>query len=361
MRVGLTYGLGPKDAEGGYEFALAQIDEADRLGLDFALFEEHHGARGCPAVGSLVTAAAARTTAIRVGSANRQLILEYPTNVAEDYAVADLISRGRVVLGVSPGERRADFDAAGVSWDEREERFREAVEIVRMQWTQSAVQYIGKHYQFPLEADGAPGWRRQPHDPPSVDQWRRGQAKPDYLATLPRPVQWPHPPIWVTGWRRDTIEWAATKGLGFLCSSLETDDEVCTKADWYGDALEGAGRDRSEVEVGLTREVFLADSTEEARERALPALRDHVAALRSEATDEQQDLEIMGGLDEEALLDRCFLVGSPTDVLERVKALQADAGVTHLACRVWLPGRDHFETLECIRLLASELHTRLVA
>ncbi len=39
MRVGLTYGLGPKDAEGGYEFALAQIDEADRLGLDFALFD----------------------------------------------------------------------------------------------------------------------------------------------------------------------------------------------------------------------------------------------------------------------------------------------------------------------------------
>ncbi|MCZ7530173.1 MAG: LLM class flavin-dependent oxidoreductase [Acidimicrobiia bacterium] len=361
MRLGLLCGLGPESANDGYESALGQIDEADRLGLDFVLFEEHHGARGCPAVGSLVTAAAARTSAIRVGAANRQLTLEYPTNVAEDFAVADIISRGRVVLGVSPGERKAEFDAAGVSWDDREESFREAVELVRTLWTQGAVQYVGEHYQFPLEVEGQPGWRRQPYTPPFVDQWRRGQAKPDYLPMLPRPVQWPHPPIWVTGWKRDTIEWAATRGLGFRCSSLETDDEVRTKIGWYSDALEAAGRDRTEVDVALTREVFLAADGDEARERALPALRDHVAAIRAEAIDEQADLAIMSDLDEQALLDRCFLVGTPFDVLDRIKSLQADSGVTHLACRVWLPGREHFETLECIRLLASQLHTRLVA
>ncbi len=111
----------------------------------------------------------------------------------------------------------------------------------------------------------------------------------------------------------------------------------------------------------LTREVFLAADGDEARERALPALRDHVAAIRAETIDEQADLAIMGDIDEQALLDRCFLVGTPFDVLDRIKSLQADSGVTHLACRVWLPGREHFETLECIRLLASQLHTRLVA
>ncbi len=361
MRVGLLYGLGPRDAEGGYETALSQIDEADRLGLDFVLFEEHHGQRGCPAVGSLVAAAASRTSAIRVGSANRQLALEYPTNVAEDFAIADLISRGRVVFGVSPGERKADFDAAGVAWDEREERFREAVEIVRMLWTQGGAQYIGEHYQFPLEAHGEPGWRREPFEAPFVDQWRRGQSKPDFLAMLPRPVQWPHPPIWATGWRRGTIEWAASRGLGLLCSPLETDDEVKTKVGWYGDALEACGRDRTEVDVCVARELYLAADGEEARERALPAMRDHLAAVRAEANEDQAGLAAIDGLDDRALLDRCFLVGTPTEVVERVKALQADAGVTHLACRVWLPGRDQFEALDCIRLLASQVHARLVA
>ncbi len=360
MRVGLLYGLGPTEAAEHYQTALTQIEEADRLGLDFVLFEEHHGDRGCPAVVPLITAAASRTSAIRVGAANRQLSLEYPTNVAEDFAVADVISRGRVVLGVSPGERKADFDAAGVDWDEREARFREAVEIVRLLFTQSGVQYVGEHYQFPHEAAGEPGWRREPFEPPFVDQWRRGQARPDFLAMLPRPVQWPHPPIWATGWRRETIEWAATRGLGFLCSSLETEDEVATKVGWYGDSLEACGRDRSEVDVGLARNIFLAADGDEARDRALPALREHVAAVRAEMTQEQADLDIMDGLDEQALLDSCFLVGSATEVVDRVKALQADLGITHLACRVWLPGREHIETLECIRLLASELHTRLV-
>ena len=358
MRLGLLYGLGPAD---DYAQALTQIEEADRLGFDFALFEEHHGDRGCPAVGSLVTAAAARTSAIRVGAANRQLTLEHPVNVAEDFSVADIISRGRVILGVSPGERPTDFAAAGIPWDQREQRFREAVELVRTLWTQGGVQFVGEHYTFPLGVEGPAGWRREPYTPPFLDQWRRGQTRPDYLPLLPRPVQWPHPPIWVTGWRRDTIEWAASRGLGFMCSSLETDTEVRARLGWYGEALAQAGRDANEVCVALARDVFIAADGDEARELALPALRRQLDAVRAEATDEQADLACMNGLDEATLLEQCWLVGSASEVLDRVKALQADSGLTHLACRVWLPGRVHSDVIESIRLLASQLHTRLVA
>ena len=363
MRVGLLYALGPDTfaAGGSYQEALVQIEEADRLALDSVLFEEHHGARGCPAVGSLAAAAAARTKAIRVGTANRQLTLEYPANVAEDFAVADIISRGRVILGVSPGERPEEFRAAGVPWETREARFREAVEIVRTLWTQSNVQFIGEHYRFPLGVDGESGWRREPFAPPFVDQWRRGQVIPEYLPMLPRPVQLPHPPIWVNGFRRDTIEWAASRGLGYLCSSLETDDEVRVKAGWYHDALEAAGRDRNEVEIALARELFLAEDGAAAREIALPSLRRHVEALRAEAGEDRSDLAIMKGLDEASLLETCFLVGSPLEVLDRLKALQADVGVGHLLCRVHLPGRKRLDVINCIRLLASQLHTRMVA
>ncbi len=89
MRIGLLYSLGPDDS---YDIALEQIVEADKLGLNSVLFEEHHGDLGCPSVMPLIAAAAARTKSIRVGSANRQLCLENPINGAEDFSIIDQIT-----------------------------------------------------------------------------------------------------------------------------------------------------------------------------------------------------------------------------------------------------------------------------
>lgn len=363
MRVGLLYNLGPDDfAHGfGYDEALAQIELADSLGIDHVLFGEHHGARGCPAAGPLATAAAAHTSSIRVGVANRQIALGYPVNTAEDFAVADIISRGRLVLGVSPGERPADFAAAGVDWDERHGRFREAVALLRTLWSQGPVQHVGEYYEFPLGVGGAPGWRREPYEAPFRDQWRRGQVRPEHLALLPRPVQLPHPPIWVNATDRGTVEWAAACGLGLLVSSLETDDEVRTKLGYYDAALAAAGRDRSEVDVALARETLLGADGDAARATALPQLRELVAAIRAEQNDDQADLAIMGDVDVDELVETCFLVGTPHEVLDRVLSLRADCGIGHLLCRMHLPGRSYFDTTDGIRLLASELATRLVA
>jgi len=363
MRIGLLYALGPETfATGGtYAQALAQIEEADRLALEHVLFEEHHGARGCPAPASLAAAAATRTRAIRVGSYCRQLTLEYPINGAEDFAMLDIISRGRAIFGTTPGLREEDFRAAGVPWAQREQRFREALELVRTAWTQANVQFVGEHYQFPLGAEGGSGWRREPFTAPFVDQWRRGQVRPQHLPLLPQAVQLPHPPMWVTAWTRDTIEWAAARGYGLLVSSLETDAEARAKIGWYVEALARCGRDPNQVDVALAREVFLAEDAQRARELALPSLRRQVQALRDEAFEDQADLALVRGASEEELLESCFLVGTALDCIPRLKALQAEAGVNHLLCRVYLPGRDYFDVQACIRLLASQLHTRMLA
>lgn len=363
MRVGLLYSIGPDDfaAGFGYDEALAQIALADSLGIDHVLFGEHHGTRGTPAVGPLVTAAAARTSAIRVGVANRQLALAHPVNTVEDFTVADIVSRGRLIMGVSPGERPVDFAAAGVAWSERHGRFREAVGLMRALWTQGPVQVTGEFYNFPLGVEAEPGWRREPYEPPFRDQWRRGQLIPEYLPMLPRPVQLPHPPVWVNAWDRDTIEWAAAHGLGLLISSLETDAEVSTKVGWYDAALAAAGRDRCEVDVALARETFLGADGGAARETALPQLRSLVDAVRRDCSDDQRGLAIMGGADADALVDDCFVVGTAHEVLDRLLSLRAECGIGHLLCRVHLPGRSYFDTTECIRLLAGQLATRLVA
>lgn len=358
MRLGLLYSLGP---DCSYHDALAQVAEADRLGFDSALFEEHHGALGAPEVAPLAAAAAAATRSIRVGPANRQLALDFPVNSAEDYALVDIVSRGRLIMGVSAGERAGEFAAAGVPWEQREARFREATDLVRTVWSQSNVQYIGEHYVFPLHAKGEPGWRREPGDRKFVDQWRRGQTEAEYLPVLPRPMQLPHPPLWVNATSRAVTEWAALRGYSLLVSSLETEDEVKTKVGWYDAALAKAGRDRCEVEVALARELFLAIDGKVAREKALPGLRARIDALRAEGREDHKDLAVIRGMDDEALLAGCALYGSHDEVLGRLLRLKGDVGINHLLCRMYLPGREHLDVIESIRVTASQLHTRLVA
>lgn len=371
MRIGLLYGLGPDaiDAMGGsYRPALEQIEEADRLGLDSVLFEEHHGARGCPTPGALAGAAAARTRTIRVGSLDRQPVLEFPVGVAEDWAVLDNLSRGRAILGVSPGERPGELRAAGVPWDEREGRFREAVDLIRTSWTQTTFQFTGEHYQFPLGASGPPGFRREPADawvsPDAgfVEQWRRGRVSPEFLSVTPRPVQLPHPPIWVTACRRETIEWAAGRGLPYVAPAFLTEDEVRNSIDWYREALEAAGRRPEEVDVVVAREAFVTDDVERTRESVLPLLARHLASMRAEASEEHAELTLFReDLDEAKLLDTCLLVASPAEVADRLRELRSGCGVTHALCRVFLPGRAHLDAIESIRLLAGAVKPRLAA
>jgi alkanesulfonate monooxygenase SsuD/methylene tetrahydromethanopterin reductase-like flavin-dependent oxidoreductase (luciferase family) len=143
-------------------------------------------------------------------------------------------------------------------------------------------------------------------------------------------------------------------------STLATDAEVRSQVGWYTDALASAGRDLSEVDVVVAREVFLAETGERARERALSSLRTHLDAVRSEGSDDATGLGALRASESE-LLDSCFLVGSPAEVLDRLKSMQADLGMTHLVARVFLPGRAHVDVLDSIRLLASEIATRLLA
>lgn len=361
MRVGLLYAPGPAEAAEGYRSILAQIEEADRNAIDSVLFEESHHPGGLAVACPLVCAAAVRTSAIRVGVANRTPTLEYPVHLAEDYAVADLVSRGRVVVGLSPGEEPEAFRACGVPWEERESRFWEAVEIIRGAWTQDSFQFVGEHYRFPLSAEGPPGRRREPFTGEYLDQWRRGQYVPQFLPVLPKPWQVPHPPLWVTGVGTDTVEAAARRGLSFMAPSWLTDAEVRDLAERYHAALEAAGRSAVEVEFAVAREVFLAAEGDEARALALPALRAHVERLRATATEETAAFSLMAGTDESELLDSCFLVGSQAEVIPRLKTLQADCGMTHLVARVWRQGQDHLSTMEAIRLLSAQVTVRLLA
>jgi alkanesulfonate monooxygenase SsuD/methylene tetrahydromethanopterin reductase-like flavin-dependent oxidoreductase (luciferase family) len=148
--------------------ALEQIELADRLGLDEVWLGEHRFSRHGLLSGffSFAGAVVARTQKVRIGTAVVVLPLHNPILVAEEIAMLDVLSGGRMEIGIGSGYQRQEFDGLGIDMNESRARFREATEVLRKAWTEETLTF---HGQF---------------------------THVDNLWVLPKPIQKPHPPLW---------------------------------------------------------------------------------------------------------------------------------------------------------------------
>jgi alkanesulfonate monooxygenase SsuD/methylene tetrahydromethanopterin reductase-like flavin-dependent oxidoreductase (luciferase family) len=175
-----------------YAEHLAAWEELDRLGYDGVGFNEHHtspyGLMNSPNL--LAAAAAQRTKNLKLLIYGNLLPLHEPLRLAEELAMLDCLSNGRIVSGFARGIPR-EYNVYNVPQKDSRARFEEAWEIIRRAWTEEVFSFEGQFWSY--------------HD----------------VAIWPRPVQQPHPPVWipVTG-SKETIDWAArhnmpiTPGLG---------------------------------------------------------------------------------------------------------------------------------------------------
>ena len=219
MRFGLFYELQlPKpwgeDAEHQLvQEAIEQVELGDRLGLDYAWAVEHHFLdeySHCSASDVFLTALAARTEQIRVGFGIRQVIPDYnpPARTAETVAMLDLVSSGRVELGIGESATRMELRGFGISAREKRELALEAAEqIANMMVMDPYPGYEGKGFSMPCRN------------------------------VLPKPHQKPHPPMWMACTNRSTIETAARNGLGALAFSFLDPDEARHWARIYYDII----------------------------------------------------------------------------------------------------------------------------
>ena len=126
---------------------IAEAQLAEASGFDSCFFGEHHqdhdGFLPSPLI--VATAVAARTQRLRVGTSVILLPLHHPVHVAEDAITLDLVSRGRLILGVGIGYQPADFRAFSVPMEHRMGLFEESVEILRLCWAGETFSYRGKH------------------------------------------------------------------------------------------------------------------------------------------------------------------------------------------------------------------------
>jgi len=215
MRFGVFYELQlPKPWDEGAEHrliheAIEQVQLADRIGIDHAWAVEHHFLEEyshCSASEVFLTALAAKTEQIRIGFGIRQVIPYYnhPSRTAEAVAMLDLISDGRVEFGIGEGATRLELHGYGVPAKRKQAlAFEAAEQIANMMVMEPYPGYDGEGFSMPCRN------------------------------VIPKPMQKPHPPMWLACTNRKTIETAARNGLGALAFTFVDPDEAKTWADAY--------------------------------------------------------------------------------------------------------------------------------
>src|SRR5215831_2736428 len=201
MQFGLLYEMEtprPWHARSEYNIyweALAQIELADRVGFDYVWEVEHHFLEEyshSPAPEVFYGAVTQRTKTIRIAHGVRLLPFQFnhPIKIAEQAAVLDIMSNGRMDLGTGRSTTAQELDGFGVDYDRTRQEVREALEIIVKAWTEEILEYNGKLM----------------HIPP-----RR---------VVPKPIQQPHPPMWMACVAPDSYQIAGDRGLGVLGFSL---------------------------------------------------------------------------------------------------------------------------------------------
>ena len=172
-----------------FQQILEQVQLAEELGWEGFWFTEHHfipygGLIANPAV--MMAAAAARTSRIRLGSSISILPLRHPVQTAEDYAMVDVASGGRLEFGIGRGNTLEDYTVYGIPVEESRGRFEEATDVILAAWTRERFGHKGTFWDLPD------------------------------VALYPKPIQRPHPPIWVAGTSEETLHWAGQRGYNVM-------------------------------------------------------------------------------------------------------------------------------------------------
>ncbi len=235
-----------------YERALQRIEIMDRGGYDAVWITEHHfnDYSVCPSIPVMGAYAAARTKTLHIATGVTLAAFYHPLRLAEEVALLDILSGGRVYWGAGRGFDPKEFRTFGMTPEESYPRFREAVEIVLSAWRNQRVTYHGKYFSI------------------------------ENIELLPKPLQQPHPPMWVAAYSPPAIEWAAQQGYSIMLDPHSPPSVIGEKMEtWrrllvqHGHSLEGRVIPTVRlVAIGRTE----AEATEVAREGSKFMLRTYI-------------------------------------------------------------------------------------
>ncbi len=252
------------------------------------------------------------------------LPLHNPVDIAENVATMDAICDGRFIFGIGLGYRDEEYAAFGVGPGERVGRMREALDLIKLLWTEEEVEFNGKYYRTP-------------------------RIKP---AT--RPVQKPHPPIWVAANNDGAIRRAARWGYPWLINPHATVPVVAGQFRDYRETLARAGHPPPQA-LPMMRELYVAEDRETAYLESQPYLESKYAAYASWGQDKALPGNESFSVPYQDLARDRFLLGAPDDVAQEMLRYRDELGVNYLIFRMQWPGMGLDQTLRQIELLGREV------
>ena len=307
-----------------YSETLDQAAYAEELGFSSVWLSEHHfSAEGyLPSLAAVLGALAMRTSRVRLGTAVLLAPLHHPLRLAEDLAVVDQLSGGRLDVGIAPGYKPDEFAVLGVPKGERGARTDETIEILKLAWGGERFSFAGKHFTF------------------------------DDVIVAPPPVQPGGPPIWVGGSSLAAARRAARYGLCFMPDS--------------GAGLEVYDAYRSAVavppRVATNRVLFAAESREKAWEICGPHFLYQFNAYRqwfSAAGDDDSHGDEL--TDPSVLNPDHYFVGTPDDILAAITASRDRLGYEELVFWARPPGLPVEAATRSLELIARHVLPALAA
>ncbi len=317
MQFGLFGGARTKRGDDGgdshaYGEFITYVTEAERLGFRSIFLVEHHftGVGQLSASLTLLAYLAAATRTIRLGTAVIVLPWHNPVLLAEQAATVDLLSGGRLDFGVGKGYRAPEFAGFHIAMDEATERFDEAIEVIRKAWNSPGrFSHHGKRWRF------------------------------DDIVVEPRPLQNPHPPLWLAAGSPDSIRRAAREGYNLLLDQLGSVDLTIQRVALFREECRRIGRAYDPAMIGVTRALQIVRSE---------ADRQAAYETRARVVDRIGDLARGGGTFAPPEQDDAPLLGTPAEIVARIRKLQA-GGVENILLV------DPAANVASLRLFAGEI------
>lgn len=301
----------------GVDAMLRQAETADRLGFDTAFLGHHYLAHSAFLQPVPLAAYLARATrSIRLGFGVLLAPLYNPLALAEELATLDVLSGGRLTVGLGAGYRRKECDAFGVEWGDRLRRLREYVPILRALWSGETV-----------TAEGS---------------W--GRLTGARLAL--RPAQHGGPPLWVGAFAEAAIRRAARLDAPWLIAPDLDDAGLATALELYRSVVRECGYSLDRA-YPLAREACVADTRAAAVAQIRPHLQRQYSAYKSWETAQRIDID--------SYIENCCLVGTAEQVADRIAALRDRHGITDLSLRVQFMGAPHEQALEQVERFGRDV------
>ena len=321
---------------------LEQAEYAEELGFDSIWIAEHHSSRYgiCPSLMPLLSHIAARTKKIRIGAGVSVLPFHNPIFLAEESAMLDVLSNGRLDFGVGRGSADYEYGNFNIDFDTRDVRTQEALDVILGLWTQSDFSYDGEFYQV------------------------------KDLTIAPWPVQQPHPPVYLAVSRTPaSVDVAVSRDLPILTSFSTLEADNLGLFSLYAERCAAAGKELPVEEMPYFRFVYLEEDEQTAREyprQSLTWVRDLGGYRRTLTYGDEINVDLdhwrrtrtVEPASYESELETTAYFGTPEQCVQRITRLRDDHGIGYFGASMSFGSMEHSKVMRSMELFAKEVMPR---